>query len=621
MKKKTLLSIITLLAIGASTLIWEKVELPYNHQNQIYGEYAKYSYNPLNDSIRYILFISIPLISFFISYLIIYKKKLFAINQIIKANSDPFPNQNLKTINFFFYLICFLYIINFLTLDYNRYYFDLDFFHEGTYLTPTKNLQFTNNFWLSSYLDYGLLGNFFPIIFWKALNLETIGSARFFQLILLLFNKILLILLCKKISENLNLDKRIEIIYFVLISIFAASLVELDFRSSIIPGKFFLLLIFLYVFFESLKITNKLYIYNFVIGLLCSISIFCYLDIGIYLNVLLFFLITFLVYRSEYKKIFLIIAGYLSGLIFFYIFLSGDEINAFYENTKMLLSSIDYLDGLIYPTPFLSKDIRSTRALLFIIITGILIIIFNLDKRIKAKNELKIFFSFLFILNILLFKSAMMRSDSTHIKSSSGLLIFLLAVIVFYFLTLGIVKLLKENKLLTENLVQVKKIYLFIPLLILLINFTVISIYSMWYRGDVANVKNTIFSFSQINTLLKQNDYNYLSKDHLEMINYYKNLVEDEKCIQIFTNETAIPYLLKKPTCTNFYLMFISSTKENQKLFIKQLEDTKPKFILFHSEIDPYNETHDSMPIVLDYINKNYSFYDKLKFWTFVKIN
>ena len=105
------------------------------------------------------------------------------------------------------------------------------------------------------------------------------------------------------------------------------------------------------------------------------------------------------------------------------------------------------------------------------------------------------------------------------------------------------------------------------------------------------------------------------------MINYYKNLTNEDKCDKIFTNEAPIPYLLKKPTCTKFYLMFISPTVENQKLFIKQLKKTKPKFILFHSEIDPYKDTHASMPWVLDYIKSNYSIYEKFIYWTFVKIN
>ena len=37
------------------------------------------------------------------------------------------------------------------------WYFRADFF----------GLTLPHGFWLSSYLDYGLLGNFFPIIFWK----------------------------------------------------------------------------------------------------------------------------------------------------------------------------------------------------------------------------------------------------------------------------------------------------------------------------------------------------------------------------------------------------------------------------------------------------------------------
>ena len=112
------------------------------------------------------------------------------------------------------------------------------------------------------------------------------------------------------------------------------------------------------------------------------------------------------------------------------------EITAFYQNTKMFITSIDYLDGLIYPTPFFSKDVRATRVLLLIIVTGILVIIFNLDKRLKPKKEIKVFFSFLFILNVLFFKSAMMRSDSIHIKTSSSLLVFLFTVIAIYFATI-----------------------------------------------------------------------------------------------------------------------------------------------------------------------------------------
>ena len=80
-----LLSLITLLAVAIATLIWDHINLTFDYQNQVYGEYAKQNYNPQNDTIRYIFFISIPLITFFVIYLNFYKKNLFTINQVLTA--------------------------------------------------------------------------------------------------------------------------------------------------------------------------------------------------------------------------------------------------------------------------------------------------------------------------------------------------------------------------------------------------------------------------------------------------------------------------------------------------------------------------------------------------------
>ena len=85
------------------------------------------------------------------------------------------------------------------------------------------------------------------------------------------------------------------------------------------------------------------------------------------------------------------------------------------------------------------------------------------------------------------------------------------------------------------------------------------------------------------------------------------------------TNETALPDRLKKPTCTQFYFMWDSGP--NQKKMIKQLKESKPQIVLYSSEIDPYNDVFERTPLVIKYINQNYSFHSKFKFWTFVEIN
>ena len=76
---------------------------------------------------------------------------------------------------------------------------------------------------------------------------------------------------------------------------------------------------------------------------------------------------------------------------------------------------------------------------------------------------------------------------------------------------------------------------------------------------------------------------------------------------------------MKKPTCTPFYLMWDSGP--NQKKFIEKLKKSKPKIILYSSDIDPYNDVFERAPKIMKYVDQNYSFHSKFKSWSFVKIN
>ena len=124
---------------------------------------------------------------------------------------------------------------------------------------------------------------------------------------------------------------------------------------------------------------------------------------------------------------------------------------------------------------------------------------------------------------------------------------------------------------------------------------------------------------NEIVKLANYKDEKYLSPDYNELVKYYKNLTNESSCVHILTNEVALPYLLKKPTCTQFYFMWDSGP--NQKKMIKQLEEKKPKIVLYSSEVDTYNDVPERTPLVIKYINQNYTFHSKFKFWTFYSRN
>ena len=50
-----------IISILVVTLLWEKITLPLNNTTDTKGMLASKSYNPTNDTIRYIFFIALPL--------------------------------------------------------------------------------------------------------------------------------------------------------------------------------------------------------------------------------------------------------------------------------------------------------------------------------------------------------------------------------------------------------------------------------------------------------------------------------------------------------------------------------------------------------------------------------
>ena len=338
--------------------------------------------------------ISSPLTVFLLSYLLLNKEKTFSFKEVLLCDGEK--TEKLKS-NLFFILFLIYLIFEFLSINFSIFSSYLDFFHDGTFLTPSNNLYFTKGLWSSSFIEYGLFGNFQAFILWNLSGLKTIGSVRLLELIFLLSNKILLVTLSKKISENLIFNEKIKILYFILLSILSISLVSYkdNIGASEFPIKSFLFLLFILLFFNSLYKSNKFSPLFFLLGLFSVISMLWYVDIGAYINVLLLFILIYFSLRKELKKFLLTLLGIFFGWLIFVFVIPDYELKEFISNTLLIYSSFDYIIGLIYPTPFLSGDARATRILLLIILSGILLIIVNFNKNIKLTYYNKTIFIFI----------------------------------------------------------------------------------------------------------------------------------------------------------------------------------------------------------------------------------
>ena len=127
------------------------------------------------------------------------------------------------------------------------------------------------------------------------------------------------------------------------------------------------------------------------------------------------------------------------------------EIAEFIFQIKLVYSSAyEYLLGIEYRKPFSLNSGRWTKALLLIYISSLMLINLNFSKKFYVSYKTKIFTTLLFISGIFVFKSALVRSDSYHLKYSSGLytLVFVLVLMLFIFQRL---ELNKKIKNLTTN--------------------------------------------------------------------------------------------------------------------------------------------------------------------------
>ena len=161
--------IITLFIV---TIVWEQIEIPYDHTNLIQGEFFFKKYNPINEVLRVLTFILAPIFIFLISYLIIFKKETYKINPY--SNEFFLKKENNKSNNEFInkssFIILFFIVLNFFIIDFDLHITEIDVFHEGTPLVPPLNNLFNDTLWLSTLYDYGLAGNNIGILISKFTN-------------------------------------------------------------------------------------------------------------------------------------------------------------------------------------------------------------------------------------------------------------------------------------------------------------------------------------------------------------------------------------------------------------------------------------------------------------------
>ena len=121
-KKNLLILFFVSMSIFFVTLIWNKIYFPFHNISGATGIITKNNYDPNNDTLRYIIFVVVPILVYFLLNLILKKEKLIHLNELFSNRNTTHKKTTKYLANNAFILILSLIFIclilfQFLSLD------------------------------------------------------------------------------------------------------------------------------------------------------------------------------------------------------------------------------------------------------------------------------------------------------------------------------------------------------------------------------------------------------------------------------------------------------------------------------------------------------------------------
>ena len=597
-QKKILEFAVVILSFISILLFWDKIGLSYENTQNIIGSISYEKFNPINNDLRFIVLIfSTALIYYF--FLISFYKNQNTIKDILRLKNFE-TNKFLKKNNFLklsFIVVFFSLILEFIIVDLPKQ--NLDFFHEGEWLTPGFHLLENNDKLIDIFFIHGVFYDLVQsVIAWDLFNQISIGSVRYFNLILIFITKIFLLILIYKVSINQNLKNFKKFLIFLFLNLICLKLIRYDqsaynyFTFRDIP-----LILILILSFDILRRNLTGIISSFAIGVISFSSLFFTIDRGIYSVFISGIILILLLIQKKYLQSVLLFGGFVISIIFLLIFLPIDQLKIFYENTLEILNIKPFLDNYKFPTPIFDRDTVSSKAIITIIISIILTIKILVDKQ-KGNfltKDTAFFIIILFIVNIIVFKNALGRSDAAHIKYSLGFNYFLISFLALYLI-------LKNNILNRDN-----------NFVYLIFGFLVIFLQIFYINKDTSKLSN--LADYKTNTLryINLEDTFFLNEEKRVFLKEYSKLLNTQDCEINLTNEPAWAYLLRKETCLKYYVSWFAASDKLQENFIQIIKEKKIDVILFESKFQLLPDGLDNknrISKIINYLEKNYKILD-----------
>ena len=119
------------------------------------------------------------------------------------------------------------------------------------------------------------------------------------------------------------------------------------------------------------------------------------------------------------------------------------------------------------------------------------------------------------------------------------------------------------------------------------------------------NIKNTIEYSKRLKQFVYLEDESFLTKNQNEFINIMQPLTKKYKCLQLFTYDAALIYLLKIPNCSIYYFTYSLGSIDEQNKLINTMKEIN--LIVYSGQTDNWGTSPQiKLPLVDKYINSNF---------------
>ncbi len=570
-----------------SKYVWPHISVPFSNPWNVYGPLTEILYNPSNDIIRFIAFISIPSI-ILVCFALLVKNTKISTLLFLPQGIITYPNKknSLLKKSFFFSLVSvFVISINLYTQNNIT---DLDIFHVGEILgtgnelllkkTPYKDFIFIHGLYedsLRAVFSFKVFGKSIgALLSWMALE-KMLTYLMLFAFLYVLFKDnlyfstislFIIILLCmpnvlpQSIGINTDFTRYCKVMsrdfitfYYLLVAIKLYYSTLSNYKTSSVLIQFGLLS-FLSTSAFLISIDRGFYL---TAGSLffCIIYTYVFIDNSIqYLKVIGAFAIGF--------SLALALIGHMIDWQFYYFFdFAFLKLPAY----KELMDGYQYS---IYEKHFYNVLILYS-VTIFWIFYRLLSSPGTLQKKIKTFIKSYFVEIFLVFLSVCFFRSALGRSDWGHIVYSTSLLAIVILFIFFkhYF-----------RDITSKN----------IRFFILRFSLLTVLFSSIYLIATTANQMHIKSAFP-----IHQADNDYLSQEYKSTVIFLKKELNDNETFFTMTSEAIWYYLTNKPCPTRFQIVWFAMPQFYQEEIINDLKKNNVKYILY--ENDYWSNTIDNI--------------------------